>query len=511
MFPVLYPDDSSNKGLILNRMKQLIYNIAALLILTALFIQCEDEITTSTPEGPPPAGFLFLSSDPPGTQIYLDHKNTGSKTPDSLKWLEEGTYQVTLKKKLFKDTTFTVEVREDIKTNVDIDYHTNPGMYGGIKCETEPDNALVILNDSVTNKYTPTTLNGLWPGNYKIVYAHENAREDSVFVTVESDKIANAYHELIDTTVWVSFSTKNSNIPSDFLTDIEIDNDGVIWIGSVDAGLLKFQNGIWINYTTENSPLPSNMVHCLKLDLSGKLWIGTNDGLASFNRGFWNIYQTSNSPLPSNRINCLDTDNSNLWMGTDFGLVRLNRNNWTVYNTEISNIPQNWVTSIDIDSGGNLWIGTSRRGIARLIVSTLKEGGIELWKTYNTDNEPVLPSNSISSVGIESNGHRWFGHDRTLSEPGGLSRLNRSARFGWEAYFQGLLFDTVFERIYFEGNIKWICTNNGLITFLDPDNPTTITANNSPLPHNHLKDLEIDNNRTMWIVSFGGGLIKYKR
>ena len=88
-------------------------------------------------------------------------------------------------------------------------------------------------------------------------------------------------------------------VPSNYLTSIEIDNNGVMWIGSSDAGLIRFYNGTWINYTRENSPLPGNMINDLVIDRFGNVWIATNSGLASFNGSSWNIYDTRTSPLPS--------------------------------------------------------------------------------------------------------------------------------------------------------------------------------------------------------------------
>jgi ligand-binding sensor domain-containing protein len=439
----------------------------------------------------------------------LNNRNTGSKTPDSLTWMAEGTYQITLKKKLFKDTSFTVEVRKDYKNHVHIDYHTNPGMYGGIYCQTTPDNALVIVNDSVTNQYTPTTLKGLWPGDYKLTFAHENTREDSVFVTVESDKIVDAHQELADTSVWVSYNIKNSDIPSEYINEIELDNRGTIWMGTQDVGIIKFQKGVFTNYNMNNSPIPSNEVTALVSTRQGDLWIGTTNGLAKFNGFMWTIYNTGNSPLPQNRIYDLTVKGLDVWIGTSQGLVRFDGINWTVYDTENSRISHNWITALGFDKKGELWMGTAKNGIARLIINSVT--GADTWLSYDTAIDSVLPGNSISCVGIAPNGDRWFGHKRTMSESGGLSLLSSNRKIGWRSYFQGLLFDTLFESIHFDGNTVFVCTSNGLISFDNPFYSVTITDKNSPLPHNHLKDLVIDGNNTMWMASFGGGLIKYKR
>jgi ligand-binding sensor domain-containing protein len=64
---------------------------------------------------------------------------------------------------------------------------------------------------------------------------------------------------------------------------INEDNAGNIWVGTVDAGVWKYDGNSLTNYTTSNG-LTSNAVNTIYKDKSGKLWFGTdNNGICNFN------------------------------------------------------------------------------------------------------------------------------------------------------------------------------------------------------------------------------------
>ena len=57
------------------------------------------------------------------------------------------------------------------------------------------------------------------------------------------------------------------------------DNRGVIWIGSLGGGLLRFENGQFTRYTPREG-LPSDQVSQILEDERGRLWLGTPAGIA---------------------------------------------------------------------------------------------------------------------------------------------------------------------------------------------------------------------------------------
>ena len=223
---------------------------AALLFasLAALLFSCNQEVSVSPPDAPPPHGVVVVDSKPPGAHIFLDGKDRRRLTPDSLTWLETGTYNVTLKKDLFRDTSITVDAVEGEKHSFFVDYTKNPAMRGQINCTVKPDGSEIFLNDSATGKVTPAVLNNLMPGYYNVRFHAHNYRDDSLNVVVSSSNISPAKLALVDTTIWMDLNTRTSTIPSNYLTAITIDDNNNLWIGTADVGLLKYDGNTWTNY-----------------------------------------------------------------------------------------------------------------------------------------------------------------------------------------------------------------------------------------------------------------------
>lgn len=86
--------------------------ILSILTLSAIFIFVSCDESTDNPVTPTPAkkGGIIITSAPAGATIKLNGTATGKVTPDSLKDLSAGTYQVTLSLTNYRDTTISVTV-----------------------------------------------------------------------------------------------------------------------------------------------------------------------------------------------------------------------------------------------------------------------------------------------------------------------------------------------------------------------------------------------------------------
>lgn len=86
----------------------------------------------------------------------------------------------------------------------------------------------------------------------------------------------------------------DNGIPAELLelqaiTDIEVDGSNNKWVGTADSGVFYFspdgQETIY-QFTTDNSPLPSNAISDISIDgQSGRVYIATSRGLVSFSSG----------------------------------------------------------------------------------------------------------------------------------------------------------------------------------------------------------------------------------
>jgi len=78
-------------------------------------------------------------------------------------------------------------------------------------------------------------------------------------------------------------------LSNQFITDIKVDGSDNKWVGTLDSGIFYFspdgQQTIF-QFTTDNSPLPSNSVTDISIDpQTGRVYIATTRGLVSFSSG----------------------------------------------------------------------------------------------------------------------------------------------------------------------------------------------------------------------------------
>ncbi len=472
--------------------------IILLLLLSNTAFVCDKDVTVNPPPGPVATGKIKILSNPEGSTIYLNGRNTGRKTPDSLTYLENGTYQLTLKKQYFRDTSVIIDVTKGSVVDTNIDYLSNPLMYGGFYVTSSPDSSDILLNDSSTGLQTPAAITGLIPGTYKVSLKRTGFRDAVISnAVVESNLVRTLYSALEDTTIWVNFQTSNSNIPTNVLSCIAIDLNGIKWIGTLEFGLLRFDGSSFEKFDKNNSPLPDNKILCLTVDPSNRVWIGTDDGLAVLINGSWSVYTKNNSGLPINSIKSLAAGKSNtMWIGTSLGLVKYD-GNWEVYT--ISPNITNWVNTISVDQAGNKWLG----------ISDTSMGVVSFDGTNFTDypiEEYGYQTNNVVYSSVSPSGQIWFGCNPFNGVPGGLT------------YFDGSNFTnldlpsfTLINSLYVGStDIKWVSSENGLYKITGTSQITNYNTENSPLPSNTVKGSIEDNTGTVWIATGTAGLVKFK-
>ena len=469
-----------------------------LIVLAALIftVGCDKEVSRTAPPPPVSEGFIFVNSVPGSFAIYQNGRNTGRYTPDSLTFLEPGSYQITLKKLYWKDTTVSVNVTEEQPSEVNVDYLSNPSMHGDLVFFTVPPGASILVNDSLLNETSPVTVTGLLPGTYNITYQIDEHRDDNFEAIVESSKKKTYSSVLRDTSVWVDYQTFNSGIPTNALTAIAIDHDGVKWIGSINNGLISYDDVDFVNYKESNSPLPGNRINCISVDAFNRIWIGTENGIAVFDRSSWIIYNRDNSGLTSEIINSITFDDIGVaWIGSTSGLVKFDGVTWQIYNDPEMRV---WAMDCEFDNSGLLWIGTREDGIVTLENESLTFIPITF---YN------YPTRRISSVAKDQVGNIWFTHMPDSARLSGVSFWDGS---GFNSIPLGTPANNV-NNVYIDSdNNKWISTWQGFVWYDAQNSSQTFRTLNSLISSDRTNASVMDQNGVVWITTSTGGLNKFK-
>lgn len=112
-------------------------------------------------------GKVFITSTPSAAQIFVNGVNQSKVTPDTLS-LDAGTYQITLKKSPFKDTTFSVTVTANQTITRAITMSE-----GGFVLVSTPSGAAIALDGSNTGFSTPARITLAGTATFQITLTKE--------------------------------------------------------------------------------------------------------------------------------------------------------------------------------------------------------------------------------------------------------------------------------------------------------------------------------------------------
>lgn len=482
-----------------------------MLLIFPLLYACEKDVSTSPATVNKPLGFISLNSEPSNAKIFVDGRNTGLRTPDSLNWLEEKEHFFTLKLDYYRDTVFSFLIDSAKRVDAFIDFNQNPLMLGRIFVKTNVPGSDIFLNDSATGRVTPDTFYNVIPGNYKVTVSAPEHRSKESFYTVKSNITTDAAFFMKDTSEWVDYNKSNSGMTSDFVLCVAVDNNNNKWIGTSDGGLLSFDGVNWKCFNTDNSFLPDDYISTLKVDVNNNLWIGTLNGAVKYDGVNYELFDMNTKPvMKSNVVTDIEVSADGLtpWIATTHGVLSFNGNNWYLLDSTKTGLPHKWITSVEYDGDGRIWFGSQGFGIANF-----KDGKWLRYKNYFVNGEDNVlvdfPSNFVSCIATY-NSTVWIGFNPDpFSTIGGLSYYYGT---NWITEFSPLPTHVLFSIKIEENNRKWISTKEGLLTFRNFSDRLLFKTDNTVLETNNIRDAAFDKvSNVVWVATYGGGLYKFKR
>jgi len=345
--------------------------------------------------------------------------------------------------------------------------------------------------------------------------------------------------------------------------------DGALWIGSKDAGLVRFQPGTGDTKTFRNDPndatsISHDGVYALAADGSGLLWVGTDGGLNRLDPASGRFERFRHDParatsLGDDRVRALLVDRERrLWVGTfGGGLSRLDTGA-DVFRTyrndpaDPSSLGHDRVRGLLEDGAGRLWIATDKG----LDLLDRQRASFQHYRNDPTDPSSLGDDNAMSLyqdrggvlwVGTRIGGaYKWnpatwsFGHTtRAAANAGGLADKTVTSfaedRIGriWIGTFGGLhvmdrqtgdvhrfqskagtLSDRVMALATDPDGMLWVGTMDAGLARLDPSTGALKTyrhdaANRGSLSADAVMSLLVDSVGDLWVGTFGGGLNRF--
>jgi len=306
---------------------------------------------------------------------------------------------------------------------------------------------------------------------------------------------------------WQVFDMAGSGLPSNTVTDMAIQDDGVVW-AATDWGLWRWENGEYEVFQQANSGLPDNYLRALSLDSQGRLWIGTSmAGAVMYDGQDWEVFSTFNSPMPDDQVNTIHEDSNGwLWFGTVTGLACYTGTEWRIYNSSPSSyngriLHGDHILSIDTRPDGLIALGTLNGGF-----HFLTDTSVHFFTTFNSG----FWDNTQRGVLFDLNANeRWV-----ATPAAGLLR-----QFGdWYGgtWFQYTTFNSnlpsngLVDLAQSSDGSLWIATQvAGLVQRFPNGSYQSFTEANSGLPANTLNRIKMANDGALWVAMYDGGLARF--
>jgi ligand-binding sensor domain-containing protein len=246
---------------------------------------------------------------------------------------------------------------------------------------------------------------------------------------------------------WVRF-TKADGLVEDWVSAVAVDAGGKVWIGTyfiesngddngfgvsrLDTNQTPFDKSddTWTTFTQATGTLSNNIVRDIQVDDDGVVWIATASGLNAVYDSGWAVYYTTDG-LPSNDITGLAVHNGLLWIATKGGIAVMDDRGTpglksddqvAAFSRGSSGLVDNETSSISVDDRGQVWVGTARKtsqGEAGSGISVLAFNGTafnradDQWATFTASNG--LAQDAVRSL------TPWGNAQMAIGTRGGLS------------------------------------------------------------------------------------------
>ena len=294
--------------------------------------------------------------------------------------------------------------------------------------ENDPDNSFPGFVDVTLD---PNNENKAFISSFGSTNQINTYQTGGLFV-VENNEITNFYNNLNSPLEDIYETNPLINSVTVRISGSVFDNQGNLWIANIGLSneLKKFSNGSWTEFDiSAGKPENSFGLSEIVIDSNNTVWIGTrDDGIIAFNENGNRIRGLINTPtqgsLPNRKVESIAVDKDNrIWIGTISGLVVFS-NASGVFDADVVDaqpvifeedgiakklLGDQYVSAIAVDGANNKWFGTSDGG-----ATYTNPNGQTTIANFSKENSP-LPSDRITKISVDKEfGKVFFATDKGI-------------------------------------------------------------------------------------------------
>lgn len=405
-------------------------------------------------------------------------------------------------------------------TNHDIWFGTN-NSFGLVK-----DNRITIYKSDILNNKLVRKIFRYNNENLLIIttksvnfYNTRTKKISSIFAkTIHPDlpyQIESAFYDTKEKKLWIgtvsggvislSFSDYSTKIVNSYkslqypVLSISAFDDNYLYLGTDGIGVLLLNKStldvtqIFNRQQSNDLPLSGNGVYDIFKDREKRIWMSTyTDGVNVIepeNTRFYTLNHDKNNSqtVASNIItNMLEDVNGKIWFGTSDGISIWNKpaNQWKHL------LPAHNVLALLEDSKKNIWVGTYSSG-----VYVMDSQGNILRHYLKGTEQNSIGTNFVYSIFEDSQNNMWIGGIK-----GNLSKLDTENNT-----FKQINLSQINYITQLKDNLL-VSTVTGLFFISLKTNQEKAWRYNPNLKSKYLYDILIENDSTVWLTSYGGGI-----
>ena len=186
-----------------------------------------------------------------------------------------------------------------------------------------------------------------------------------------------------------------------------------------NLGLVKYDGINFERIDSINGIVHSNQIFQMTRDYNGKIWLIVDDYIFKQNGNSWTLIDSSYNTIQRQMKITVDP-NGNLWRAniSPFTISKLTSSGWLTYdstNFRIDSVNRGFVNSFYADPAGNIWAAVQRQDNKLFLT---KFDGTN-WTTYDSSSSQAVRDH-INAIHTAPNGNTWFGTSHSVYEFDGL-------------------------------------------------------------------------------------------